>query len=144
MIIWYIHSSIIGYIANEFLCCCLGIYFMFLFLKFFKDRHYLDKEWSQCFSVSICYNFVDFFFISSFMDDLRFINLFFFFFFLGSRIKIHLVVSHFILTLTHTLSCKTTLNFLLFFCLSCNLATWGLCINCNLSLLEISHQGKKI
>ena len=149
MIIWYIHSSIIGYIANEFLCCCLGIYFMFLFLKIFKDRHYLDKEWGQCFPVSICYNFVDFFFICQFYGWFKMYKFcygfFFFYGFLGIKKKNTFGGKPFYIDInTHSLSCKTTLNLLLFFCLSCNLATWGSCFNCNLSLLEISHHGKKM
>jgi hypothetical protein len=59
-----------------------GYIFHVFLLRFFKDRRYVDKEWGHCFSVSIYYTFVGFFFIWQFMDDLRCINFYILYFYL--------------------------------------------------------------
>ena len=97
----------------------------FCFLNFSK----IDTTWTRSgASVSlllyviilfICFSF------AIFMDDLIYVNFFFFFFgFLGIKKKNTFGGKPFYIDInTHALSCKTTLNLLLFFCLSCNLAT---------------------
>ena len=69
------------------------ISFFFFFLQFFKDRHYLDKEWGHYFSVSIGFLFL--FIFGNFFNDLRCINLLWIFLaFQGSGKKVLLEVNN--------------------------------------------------